>query len=206
MRSSSSLENTPNPFWIAVDRSSICYEMRAALPCKAPRCASSLGCRIRLRLASVSRFGMNVSIALFLIIANVIAGRAQTRAQNGELVVATVNGLSITERQVDEAATKQIFSLQQQLYAIRKIALDNLIIRKLLENEAQRRKVSVDELKGQMMSGPVEISTMQVEELYRQNASVFAMMSPDEAKEKLRLGSGRPGAPEKVSRGTRAIP
>jgi len=149
---------------------------------------------------------MNVSIALFLIIANVIAGRAQTRAQNGELVVATVNGLSITERQVDEAATKQIFSLQQQLYAIRKIALDNLIIRKLLENEAQRRKVSVDELKRQMMSGPVEISTMQVEELYRQNASVFAMMSPDEAKEKLRLGSGRPGAPEKVSRGTRAIP
>jgi protein-disulfide isomerase len=37
------------------------------------------------------------------------------------------------------------------------------------------------------MAGPVAVSTAQVEELYQQNAATFALMSPDEAREKLRL-------------------
>ena len=129
-----------------------------------------------------TRSAQNLSCVVVLIFATLLV----VRAQSEEKVVATVNGQSITQRQVDEAAISQIFSLQQQIYAIRKIALDNLIIRKLLENEAQRRKLSVDELKRQVMSGPIEIATAQVEELYQQNASAFALMSPEEAKEKLR--------------------
>jgi len=44
------------------------------------------------------------------------------------------------------------------------------------------------------MSGPIEVTREQVEELYQANRAVFALMSPDEAKEKLRLdleGQGR---------------
>lgn len=108
-------------------------------------------------------------------------------AQTDSSVVAKVNGEDITQQKVDDTIVSQLFPLQQQIFALRKAALENLIIRKLLENEARRKNISVDELKRLITAGPVEISPAQVEELYQQNASAFAMMSPDEAREKLRL-------------------
>jgi protein-disulfide isomerase len=119
---------------------------------------------------------------------------AITKAQERNVVVAVVNGQSITQEQVDEAAISQIFPLQQQIFAIRRTTLENLIIRRVWENEAARRKVTVEDLKRQVMSGLIEVTNAQVEELYQANQAVFALMSPDEAREKLRLdleGQGR---------------
>jgi predicted DsbA family dithiol-disulfide isomerase len=120
-----------------------------------------------------------------LLFAGTLTVSAQTRDQ--EIVLAKVNGHKITQRDVDETVLNQILTLQQQIYAIRKIALDNLISRRIMESEALSKKVSIDQLKQEWMSGPVAVSHSQVEELYQQNASAFALMSPDEAKEKLRL-------------------
>ena len=53
-------------------------------------------------------------------------------AQTPETVVATVNNIEITQKQVDESVAAQIYPLQQQLYAIRKAALENLITTKIL--------------------------------------------------------------------------
>jgi protein-disulfide isomerase len=77
--------------------------------------------------------------------------------------------------------------LQQQIHAIRKAALENVIIRKILEDEAKKRSVSVEELRKQLTAARVEIPTSQVEQVYLENASAFAAMSPDEARERIRL-------------------
>jgi protein-disulfide isomerase len=108
-------------------------------------------------------------------------------AQTEDRVVATVNGTAVRLPEVDAGATAKIFSLQQQIYAVRKSALDNLISRKMLEIEAARRKISVDDLKNQFLGGPVSVSTDQVEAVYLENMNAFGSMSPDEAKEKIRL-------------------
>ncbi|HET9478645.1 MAG TPA: thioredoxin domain-containing protein [Pyrinomonadaceae bacterium] len=112
-------------------------------------------------------------------------------AQAPETVLATVNGTGITLKQVDETVLSAINPLQQQLYAIRKVALDNLIITKLLETEARAQGVSVEELRQRLtrgeISGEIKVTRAQVEEAYAQNASFFASMSPDEARERLRL-------------------
>ena len=108
-------------------------------------------------------------------------------AQEPVVVVARVANHAITQRDVDESVLSKIVPLQQQLYALRKTALQNLIIRKLLESEAARKGVTVDQLRQQFMAGPVEVAATEVEDLYRQNLTVFALFSPDEAKEKLRL-------------------
>ena len=107
--------------------------------------------------------------------------------QEPGVVVARVGKHVITQKELDESVLFKILPLQQQLYALRKTALQNLIIRKLLESEAARKGVTVDQLRQQLMAGPVEVSAIQVEDLYRQNLTVFALFSPDEAKEKLRL-------------------
>ena len=109
------------------------------------------------------------------------------RAQSEEKVVAAVNGRQITQTEVDDSIAAQLLPLQQQLQALRRKALDNLILRALLEGEAKKRGVSVAELRRQLTAGPVDVPPGEVEQLYLENAETFAAMSPDEAKERLRL-------------------
>lgn len=102
-------------------------------------------------------------------------------------VAAIVNGQPITSAAVDATITAQLYPLQQQIYALRKVALENLIARSLLEAEAQRKNVSLEEVKTQMTAGMVGVTDEQVESLYLENAAAFASMSADEAKARLRL-------------------
>ncbi|HEY8410054.1 MAG TPA: thioredoxin domain-containing protein [Pyrinomonadaceae bacterium] len=120
---------------------------------------------------------------LFLILLLRIAAPAQTP----ETVVASVNGREITLQQVDETIAAAVFPLQQQLYAIRKVALENLITARVLESEARAQGGSVEEVRQRLTSGEIDVTRAQVEEAYTQNASFFASMSPDEARERLRL-------------------
>lgn len=120
---------------------------------------------------------------LFWVLVSVVFALGQTP----EPILATVNGVPITERQVDESIAARIYPLQQQLYAIRKAGLDNLIVSRLLEVEAAARGVSVVELRRQLTQGEIDVTRAQVEEAFAQNASFFAAMSPDEARERLRL-------------------
>jgi protein-disulfide isomerase len=108
-------------------------------------------------------------------------------AQEPGSVVATVNGAEIRLKQVDETVLSAIYPLQQQLYAIRKVALDNLIAARLLEAEARSQGISIEEVRERLTHGEIKVSRAEVEEAYTQNASFFASMSPDEARERLRL-------------------
>ena len=101
--------------------------------------------------------------------------------------VASVNNIEITQQQVDDSVATRIYPLQQQLYAIRKAALENLVVKKILEGEAAARGISIEELRRQLTLGEISVTRAQVEEAYAQNASFFASMSPDEARERLRL-------------------
>ena len=108
-------------------------------------------------------------------------------AQAPETVLASVDSIEITQRQVDDSIAAQIYPLQQQLYAMRKAALENLLTRKLLEREAAVREVSIEDLRRQLTSGDINVTRKQIEDAYKLNASFFASMSPDEARERLRL-------------------
>ena len=108
-------------------------------------------------------------------------------AQTPERVVAVVNGREIRQREVDESLISQVIPLEQQLYALRKAALENLVTTALLEAEARKRGVSLEELRRVLTSGKVAVELAEVETAYAENISAFAAMSADEAKERLRL-------------------
>lgn len=128
-------------------------------------------------------FQTSPGIVLFLI----LFLRLTTFAQTPDTVLATVAGTEITLKQVDETIASTILPLQQQLYAIRKVALDNLITARILEREAKSQGVSIEELRQRLTRGEINVTRVQVEEAYAQNSSFFASMSPDEARERLRL-------------------
>lgn len=108
-------------------------------------------------------------------------------AQTGENIVAVVKGRRITQKEVDDSVVSQIFPLQQQIHALRKIALENFILRTILEDEAGKKGISAAELRKQLTAGKVEVPVSQAEQIYLENATTFAAMSPDEAKERIRL-------------------
>src|SRR6476659_7916074 len=76
-------------------------------------------------------------------------------AQDEEAVLAIVDNFAITQKQVDESVGTRVLPIQQQLYALRKVALDNLVSKYLIEREARRRNISVEELRKKLMEGPV---------------------------------------------------
>ncbi|MCU1264264.1 MAG: oxidoreductase [Acidobacteria bacterium] len=137
----------------------------------------------------LTRFGF--SSLKFLIVAILALTALQTNwnvcAQDQDKVVAVVNGSKITQRQVDASVTAQVFPLQQQIYALRIAALEGLILRTILEDEAKKRNFSVEELSKQLTAGTVDVSEVEVERLYAENASAMGAMSPEEGKERLRL-------------------
>lgn len=108
-------------------------------------------------------------------------------AQTAERVVAVVNGREIRQREVDESLISQVMSLEEQLYAIRKASLENLVLTALLEGESVKRGISREQLRKILTAGKVEVQPEEVENAYAENASAFGAMSPDEAKERLRL-------------------
>lgn len=112
---------------------------------------------------------------------------ASALGQTPDTVLASVNGHPITLKQVDESMATQIYPLQQQLYAIRKAALENLVTAKILQSEAAARGISIEELRRQLTLGEINVARAQIDEAYAQNKSFFASMSPDEARERLRL-------------------
>ena len=112
---------------------------------------------------------------------------ASALGQTPDTVLASVDGSQITLKQVDESMATQVYPLQQQLYAIRKAALENLITAKILQSEAAARGISIEELRRQLTLGEINVARAQIDEAYTQNKSFFASMSPDEARERLRL-------------------
>ncbi|PWT88775.1 MAG: hypothetical protein C5B55_12530 [Blastocatellia bacterium] len=125
---------------------------------------------------------LTVFITLIYILAINLA-----KAQSPDVTIAIVNDEKVTLRELDESIAQQIFPLNQQLYALRKAALSNLIAAKILEREAIKKGISVEDLRKQLMVGSINVTKAQVEEAYVQNLPLLSMMSPHEAKERLRL-------------------
>ena len=124
------------------------------------------------------------SVALFVLTPG---APAPARAQAGERAPALVNGRRITQKEVDDSILPQLLPLQQQIYELRRKALDNLISREILEAEAKKRGVTVEELRRRLTDVKVSVPPAEVEKVYAENASVLAAMSPDEARERIRL-------------------
>jgi protein-disulfide isomerase len=133
------------------------------------------------------RLGRKHQLQLLLLVLVVGFFGSTVKSQNLETPAARVGDNVITQREVDESLGNQIYAVQQQLFALRKAALNNIISRKILESEAARQKLTIDQLKNKWMAGDVTVDPAQVEELFQKNRSAFGLMSTDEIREKLRI-------------------
>lgn len=102
--------------------------------------------------------------------------------------IALVDGkTAITEKEVDEVIGAQLYNLQERIYSLRNQALQNLLIQRVLNNEARRRGISPEELRKQLMPDKVEVRQSDIDQRYADNISTLDNMDEDEAKQRIRL-------------------
>ena len=110
------------------------------------------------------------------------------RAKEGEAIVAVINGSTIIrEKEVDEAIGAQLYSLQERIYNLRKKALEDLVSKVLLKEEASKRGVTEEELRKQLMPYKVDVTQSEVDKSYADILGTLENMNEDEAKQRIRL-------------------
>lgn len=108
--------------------------------------------------------------------------------KDGDAVVAVINGSRIIrEKEIDEALGSQLYNLQERVYNLRKKALDNLITRILLKEEARKRGMSEQDLRAQLMPAQVEVRKADIDKAYTEMVSTLENMSEEEAKLRIKL-------------------
>src|SRR4030095_15438167 len=98
--------------------------------------------------------------------------------KDGDAVVAVINGSRIIrEKEIDEALGSQLYNLQERVYNLRKKALDNLITRILLKEEAGKRNISEEDLRAQLMPAHVDVKKADIDKAYTEMLSTLENMS-----------------------------
>lgn len=108
------------------------------------------------------------------------------RANQGE-PLAVINGRQIDKAEVDAPVASQIQALEEKIYELRNRSLETLINKFLLEQEAARRGVSLDELRRQLIA-EVKVDEKEVEDAYTNSLSRYGPppVSEVEARERIR--------------------
>lgn len=145
---------------------------------------------------------IGVSILLYFLLVTISAVAAQTPKQNQndrsnsskdvgpdrDRIVAIVNDkISITEKEVDDAIGAQLYNLQERIYALRKKALDDIVSKLVLKQEAASRNISVDELRRQLTPRTVDAQQSEIDKNYSHLLGTLENMNEDEAKLRIRL-------------------
>jgi protein-disulfide isomerase len=82
-------------------------------------------------------------------------GDAGSSAQVAAKVVATVDGVSITQDELDEAVGAELGRLEQQAFELRQRKLDALVAEKLIASEAARRGMTAEALAKAEVDGKI---------------------------------------------------
>ena len=115
----------------------------------------------------------------FLIVVSVVSGAMVAVAQDSE-VVSEIKGEKITRAQLYEQDSALLLQARYDFYKAEQKALDELIARRLLEDEASRQHLSVDELLKREVDNKVKDLTE--EQLH----TVYDVIAPKESFEAMR--------------------
>jgi len=123
-------------------------------------------------------------LTAFLILPALSLAAQQQRSSD---TVAVVAGQAVSAAEVDASIQEKLYALEQQKYALRKSALNNIIAARVLAAEAGRRGVSVEKLRAALMEGAAPVTSADIDAAYADMGAGMQAWNADEARERLRL-------------------
>ena len=109
------------------------------------------------------------------------------RADTTDTVLATVGERSITEAEIENQIKGQMLRLHNQIYSLKKQAVDAIIDAHLQEQEAKKRGITRQQLRQQEVTEKTEpVSDAEVEEYYTKNKARFGEKKLEEVQAQLK--------------------
>jgi protein-disulfide isomerase len=107
----------------------------------------------------------------------------QSAPTSDEVIVAVVEGKSISLEELDKTIHNQIILLRTEEYNLKRRALNEVVDRMLLENEAERRNITVQELTGLEIESKVPpVGGTEIESIYEANKGRYGDKPEPEVK------------------------
>lgn len=122
-----------------------------------------------------------------LLLAGIVLAPGTLRADATGTVLATVGGRSITEAEIENQIKGQMLRLNNQIYSLKKQAVDSIINAHLQEQEAEKRGITRQQLRQQEVTDKTEpVSDAEVEEYYTKNKARFGERKLEEVQAQLK--------------------
>lgn len=135
-----------------------------------------------------------VSLSAFIIATYIIPKENQSLAAHTErqdpVVVAMIKGRPVTAQELEMSLASELHQLNMQIYARKKDQLDRIITEKLLEDEAAKRGVSVQQmLSEKIRPQEINLTEEEVERYYQANQARWTDWkgSPEELKARIQI-------------------
>ena len=122
-----------------------------------------------------------------LLLAGIVLAPGALRAEATGAVLATVGERSITEAEIENQIKGQMLRLNNQIYSLKKQAVDSIINAHLQEQEAEKRGITRQQLRQQEVTDKTEpVSDAEVEEYYTKNKARFGERKLEEVQAQLK--------------------
>ncbi len=121
------------------------------------------------------------------LLAGVVLAPGLLRAEATGTVLATVGERSITEAEIENQIKGQMLRLNNQIYSLKKQAVDSIINAHLQEQEAKKRGITRQQLRQQEVTDKTEpVSDAEVENYYTKNKTRFGEKKLEEVQAQLK--------------------
>ena len=128
-----------------------------------------------------------LSLVWALLLAGIVLIPGLLRADTTDTVLATVGERSITEAEIENQIKGQMLRLHNQIYSLKKQAVDAIIDAHLQEQEAKKRGITRQQLRQQEVTEKTEpVSDAEVEEYYTKNKARFGEKKLEEVQAQLK--------------------
>ncbi|MCK8603765.1 thioredoxin domain-containing protein [Desulfoferrobacter suflitae] len=133
-----------------------------------------------------------VSLLAFILATYIIPRENQSLAmepdRQSEKIVAMVKGRPITAAELVQPLASELYQLQMQIFAKKKERLDRIITERLLEEEAKRRGVTIQQLvRESVPPQQVSVTEEEVEQYYQANQDKWLDWKDSQAELKARI-------------------
>ena len=122
-----------------------------------------------------------------LLLAGIVLAPGALRADATSPVLATVGERRITEAEIENQLKGQMLRLHNQIYSLKKQAVDEIINAHLQEQEAKKRGITRQQLRQQEVTEKTEaVSDAEVEDYYTKNKARFGEKTLEEVQAQLK--------------------
>ena len=129
----------------------------------------------------------SLSLVWAFLLTGVVLAPGSLRADATSAVLATVGERSVTEAEIENQIKGQMLRLNNQIYSLKKQAVDSIINAHLQEQEAKKRGITRQQLRQQEVTDKTEpVSDAEVEDYYTENKTRFGERELEEVQAQLK--------------------